>query len=274
MKTIIIDGIEYNLTPKVPFKKGDFVVIQETTYLISKIKGLNITLSLNGRECIVDIEFLKNAHLWTIQDAKDGDVLSFNDGHGNDCIELIKSITDKKIEFWFCLTNGNRYEVFDGITPYTNLASRQDATPATEEQCDTLYAKMKEAGYEWDAEKKELRKIEQKPSIEICPHSIKSKSYLETGYPVEQNPAWSEEDNVRFTSTIQVFEFAHSLDSYNQYGKKDIRDNLTWLKSLKERYTWKPSDEQMSVLFFYAEQNNTDGSVLRELYNDLKKLKR
>ena len=31
MKTIIIDGIEYNLTPKVLFKKGDFVVIQETT---------------------------------------------------------------------------------------------------------------------------------------------------------------------------------------------------------------------------------------------------
>jgi len=27
MKTIIIDGIEYNLTPKLPFKKGDWVVL-------------------------------------------------------------------------------------------------------------------------------------------------------------------------------------------------------------------------------------------------------
>jgi len=104
-------------------------------------------------------------HLWTIQDAKDGDVLSFNDGHGNDCIELIKSITNKKIEFWFCLTNGNRYEVFDGIIPYTNLVSREDATPATKEQRDLLFQKMHEAGYTWDAEKKELTKIEQK-SIE------------------------------------------------------------------------------------------------------------
>lgn len=29
---------------------------------------------------------------------------------------------------------------------------------------------------------------EQKPNIEICPHSIKSKSYLETGYPIERQP--------------------------------------------------------------------------------------
>ena len=34
--------------------------------------------------------------------------------------------------------------------------------PATKEQRDTLFAKMKEAGYIWDAEKKELKKIEQK----------------------------------------------------------------------------------------------------------------
>ena len=101
-------------------------------------------------------------HLWTIQDAKDGDVLTSNDGHGNDCIELIKSITNEKIEFWFCLTNGNRYEVFDGITPYTNIVSREDATPATKEQRDLLFSKMKESGYTFDFEKKELKKVESK----------------------------------------------------------------------------------------------------------------
>ena len=30
-------------------------------------------------------------------------------------------------------------------------------TPATKEQRDLLFQKMKEAGYEWDAEKKELK---------------------------------------------------------------------------------------------------------------------
>ena len=33
-----------------------------------------------------------------------------------------------------------------------------EVTPATKEQCDLLFAKMKEAGYEWDNDKKELMK--------------------------------------------------------------------------------------------------------------------
>ena len=32
--------------------------------------------------------------------------------------------------------------------------------PATKEQRDLLFSKMKEAGYEWDSKKKELKKIE------------------------------------------------------------------------------------------------------------------
>ena len=32
--------------------------------------------------------------------------------------------------------------------------------PATKEQRELLFAKMKEAGYEWNAEKKEVKKIE------------------------------------------------------------------------------------------------------------------
>ncbi len=34
--------------------------------------------------------------------------------------------------------------------------------PATKEQRDLLFQKMEEAGYEWDGEKKELKKIEPK----------------------------------------------------------------------------------------------------------------
>lgn len=39
-----------------------------------------------------------------------------------------------------------------------------------------------------------------------------------------------EEDDVRRRSTIQVLEYARSLDSYNQYGKKDIDKNIAWLE--------------------------------------------
>ena len=38
------------------------------------------------------------------------------------------------------------------------------------------------------------------------------------------------ENDVRRRSTIQVLEYARSLDSYNQYGKADIDKNIAWLE--------------------------------------------
>lgn len=38
------------------------------------------------------------------------------------------------------------------------------------------------------------------------------------------------EDDVRRRSTIQVLEYARSLDNYNQYGKEDIDKNIAWLE--------------------------------------------
>ena len=43
---------------------------------------------------------------------------------------------------------------------WSNLYYEQ-VYPATKEQRNFLFQKMKETGYEWDAEKKELKKIEQ-----------------------------------------------------------------------------------------------------------------
>jgi hypothetical protein len=56
----------------------------------------------------------------------------------------------------------------------------------------------------------------------------------------------------------------------------DIEFCINWIKSLKERYTWKPSDEQMIAL---SEASGIVGMLtprgmhLQSLYNDLKKLK-
>lgn len=38
------------------------------------------------------------------------------------------------------------------------------------------------------------------------------------------------ENDVRRRSTIQVLEYARSLDNYNQYGKEDIDKNIAWLE--------------------------------------------
>ena len=106
-----------------------------------------------------------------------------------------------------------------------------------------LFSKMHDAGYEWDAENKELKKIERKST------------------------EWDEEDERYLSYAIHAVE-----DMLGNNGKNTV----TWLKSLKERYTWKPSDEQMQVLsnagnFFRPFEKNH--KVLWSLYNDLKKLR-
>ena len=243
------------------FKVGDWIVtnknhiwyVDETPDTTSYLYRL---INQYGKVEVAEFEIVdKKARLWTIKDAKDGDVLSFNDGHGNDCIELIKSITDKKIEFWFCLTNGNQYEVFDGVVPYTNLASREDATPATKEQRDLLFQKIKEAGYEWDGEKKELKKIEQKP--------------------VE----WSEEDEKERKRVVDLLEGWLYTFKETCYAE-DCKCGIAWLKSLKPKSHWKPSVAQMNALQCFLEYGcaapDREASFaekhLEELYNDLIKL--
>ena len=60
----------------------------------------------------------------------------------------------------------------------------------------------------------------------------------------EHNPAWSEEDEHRITDTI------YFLDTIKKHyaSTEELCSCIEWLKSLKERYTWKPSDEQMIAL--------------------------
>lgn len=292
MKTIIIDGIEYNLTPKVLFKKGDFVVIQETTYQITKVENLNVTLSLNGRECIFDIDVLKNAHLWTIQDAKDGDVVvDKSDG----AIGIFQSIghhpdggsyNDPSYCFLHChCDDGFFYADFEN----GNEIDSDDLIPATKEQRDLLFQKMKEAGYEWDAEKKELKKIEQKPAwseedemrfnniftlLEELPLSQNWLKSLKDRVQPQPRQEWSEEDENIKESIITGLEMLKDGASDKSltalYNKK-----IEWLKSIRPQSQWKPSEGQLEALKKACDKHwEPDGlDPLYTLYQDLKKLK-
>ena len=80
---------------------------------------------------------------------------------------------------------------------------------------------------------------------------------------VEQKP-WSEEDENLFKSCITRIQMVDS----------DVT-LIDWLKSLKDRYTWKPSDEQMEALDSATENcaYSEYQDCLRELIGQLKKLK-
>ena len=60
---------------------------------------------------------------------------------------------------------------------------------------------------------------------------------------------WSEEDEALFTT-------ANKLIKENPYNSELVTKNVVdWLKSLKERYTWKPSDEQIEALLKLEEMH-------------------
>ena len=84
----------------------------------------------------------------------------------------------------------------------------------------------------------------------------------------EQKPAWSEEDEKKFVDACIM------LDCYkgnNWWTAQYIKD---WLKSLKDRYTWKPSDEQMADLWnMLCECRPADHQLLQDIYYGLKKLR-
>lgn len=85
---------------------------------------------------------------------------------------------------------------------------------------------------------------------------------------VEQNPAWSEADENRLKVVISFVNSNPAEDPF--YDKGCLKD---WLKSLKDRYTWKPSDEQIGALDDVISSRDVKYNILSELWKELKKLK-
>ena len=104
---------------------------------------------------------------------------------------------------------------------------------------------------------------------------------------VEQKP-WSEEDERLRTSCIKHIEEELERIRNDKYGHSEIisvlkescRERINWLKSIKDKYTWKPSDEQIKVLEFFIPYVTECSVVLQKskdtlssLLSDLRKLR-
>ena len=87
-------------------------------------------------------------HIWTIKDAKEGDVLIVN----NNVFIYAHRKQMYSIAVAHCFVGSAGDFHFDGEFGYTENGN--SIYPATKEQRDILFSKMKESGYEWDTEKK------------------------------------------------------------------------------------------------------------------------
>ena len=108
----------------------------------------------NALECIDWLEKQDEMHIWTIQDAKDGDVLACNEE-----ILLFKSYSVQGRISLYCWYNGQTNNFHNKEVIDISLNKRNKICPATKEQRDLLFQKIKDAGYKWNAETKTLEKL-------------------------------------------------------------------------------------------------------------------
>ena len=238
------------LEPK--FKAGDWVV--DNCGNVWKIEGIlnqfYILECVEGGESRPTIEWVnKTFHLWTIKDAKDGDVLVYHNT-ATEIIMLFKSWVVDRVAAY------THFHIFDNDFRVNNSCDcGNGAHPATKEQRELLFQKMKEEGYEWDTDKKELKKIEPFEAehgkyyycikdyfcggrkqaskgdvvqalrgLPIMGLKDASEYFLPVNF-IKCNSVWSEEDEKIYQSII---------DDTVQENQLDDRQ-INWLKSIKQR---------------------------------------
>ena len=286
------------------FKAGDWIIsdkahedyhickiieVSNDNYKIESIYGYSGYNECKVFDCIYK--------LWTIEDAKPGDVLAAENGWT--CIfksldgNLFSSYCFMDKSLWFCKLGSNAHlldERFNG-----------KLFPATKEQRSLLFSKIHEAGYEWDADKLELKNIEQKPvfnndkiDIEIWAKNeqrilkingrvIRGQWYddatliyknfvlpAEIGVTLQKPAEWSEEDEEMLTA------FLHKVEICDLLTNRESVWGIKRLKSLKPQPHWKPSEEQMYALKIAIEVGTANESwaigKLKSLYDELSKL--
>ena len=228
---------EQKLTDKVEpkFKVGDWLCENELNNYarfrqileIVNVQGkerYRISRDLHNDKDVVECRFIENNwHLFNIQDAKDGDVLYFSD----DTIVIFKDLYNSTTFHSYCHIEDGVFDISKEEMPdWWNGAGFK---PATKEQRDLFFANMEEAGYEWDAEKKELKKISQRMISAEAKEALYDK-------PIE----WSEEDE----KTLNRIRTIVRNDNSSRV------EDILWLKSLKDKVhpqskqEWSEEDEK------------------------------
>ena len=145
------------------FKVGDWVVNKfGDSWHIDSLDNKNYQVSnVKGNYNYFPISKQDEMHLWTIQDAKDGDFLCCKSGW----MCIFKSLNNYTNTFSsYCFMDSNKCFFNSGGECHTLdkefiNAYNGEIYPATKEQCDILFQKIKEAGYKWNDETKTLKKL-------------------------------------------------------------------------------------------------------------------
>lgn len=157
------------------FKVGEWIAsnLSNSSNLL-RIIGIDETnyevVTPQGSTGVPSIRYIdKHFHLWTIEDVRDGNVLVCDIDKaeiGGDVEKLPnivstififkKLINSRDYIHSYCHLYDKRFLGLQRTMYYNSFV--YNISPATKEQRDLLFKKIKEAGYGWDTEKKELKK--------------------------------------------------------------------------------------------------------------------
>ena len=153
-----------DFAPKVEpkFKVGDWISHDTANFVFQVVSLGSCGYEVINRENYtkaISFDNEENYHLWTIKDAKDGDILATKDGRPF----IFKDFSD--------INHPNAPTAYCGINTLDNFISGvgcawwtdEEVFPATKEQRDLLFKKMKEAGYKW--ENNQLEKIDNNEDV-------------------------------------------------------------------------------------------------------------
>lgn len=246
------------------FKVGDWIIYKDDIWKICNISlgAYYELLKVDGEVIIRHFEGVdKTAHLWTVKDAKDGDVLVLN----NEIFIYAHRKQMYPIAVAQCFVDSAGGFHLDGEFGYVEHGGT--ISPATKEQSDILMKAIADARYTFDPEKKELKKVEQKHTpkhkvgdtiyynsfgevksmivANVVTDSTDNPMYEdENGNAVfekdliEQNLAkWSKEDENRFKNLIELVEQSNE----GKGTKEGFIKFINRLKSIRPHNTWKPS---------------------------------
>ena len=221
------------------FKQGDWIIFNGLVLRVGGVSGgFYVTTSKDGITNGYDWSIDNAARLWTIADAKDGDVLAVED-----MVFIYKRILSNHVVSYCTLYHDNFDHFVYGRTCHEGNSNLH---PATKEQRDALMKAMADAGYAFDFEKKELSKIEEPVKwseednlmVESIIHTLSyNRDHGATAMKIDFlkslrnrvqpqiKQGWSEEDEINSNICISLMK-THSLCD------KDI---ITWFESLKYR---------------------------------------
>lgn len=201
---------------KSKFKVGDWITNGDYTWKIAEVKPLDYILQSQDGNIVddtishVDEQF----HSFTIQDAKDGDVIACENGRIG---IFIKCLNNNLFSSYCFIDNEGWFFGDEGQVHILDTIICGKIYPATKEQCDLLFQKMYEAGYEWDAEKKELKLL------------ITNGDDFFESENCEQKPSWSEEDEKMLADACIMLDW---YQGNNWWKAQHIKN---WIKALKQR---------------------------------------